>query len=150
MLAKKFKLTGKDVRFLLRKKQTIYGKGLVFVVYPQYPDREYNQRSLQIGTKVAKSSVKRNMVKRLFYEQLQKDLPVEKMLDGKFYKIFVYFHKSLPEELAKMLANADKSTINNRIIAQFHEHFISFPDLVCRFSEFSKTSVPQSRKKPIA
>ncbi|MBP6910412.1 hypothetical protein KBC03_02330 [Patescibacteria group bacterium] len=123
---------------------------MVFLVYPQYPDRAYNQRSLQVTTKIAKSSVKRNMIKRLFYQQLEKDLPVEKTLNENFYKIFVYFHKAMPEELAKLLANTDKNTIKNQIIAQFHEHFISFPDLVCRFSDFSKTSVQPSRRKPIA
>lgn len=121
---------------------------MVFVIYPQYQTKLYHQWSLQVSTKISKSSVKRNFIKRLFYEQLQKDLPIEKSLDGKYYKIFVYFHKSLLEELPKLLANDDKNAIKSQIKTHFHEHFTSFPTLVCRFSDSSKRSVPPSRKKP--
>jgi len=54
----------------------------------------------------------------------------------------------MPEELAKLLANSDKNAIKGEISAQFHEHFILFPDLVCRFSDSSRTSESQSRRKP--
>ena len=146
MLAKSFKLTGKDVRFLLRKKWLVYGKGMVFVVYEQYPDRQYNQWSLQVSTKISKSSVKRNMIKRLFFKQLEEDLPVKENIGGKYYKIFVYFHKLLPDILTKLLANAEKNTINSEIAAHFHEHFTTFPDLLCRYLDSSKTSDTPSRK----
>lgn len=36
MLARLHKLTGKDIRFMLRKKILLYGDGMVFVVYEQY------------------------------------------------------------------------------------------------------------------
>ena len=121
---------------------------MVFVVYPQYADRPYNQRSLQVSVKIAKSSVKRNMIKRLFFTQLQKDLPVENTLCGNYYKIFVYFHKAMPEELTKLLAKDDKNDIKMQITAQFHEHFTSFPDQLCRYLDSSKTSDTTSRKGP--
>lgn len=70
------------------------------------------------------------MIKRLFYKILAQDLPIEKPLGEGYYKIFVYFHKALPEVLAKLLANADKNTINSEITRCFHEHFTSFPDLL--------------------
>ncbi len=123
---------------------------MVFMVYPQYADRLYNQRSLQVTTKISKSSVKRNMIKRIFTEQLEKDLPLENSFDGTYYKVFVYFHKDMPDVLTKLLANTDKNTIKSEIRAQFHEHFRLFPQLVCRFSDTSKNSVTQSNARPRA
>lgn len=149
MLPKLQKLTWKDVRFLLRKRWLVYGKGMVFVVAPQYPGKAHNQRSLQVSTKISKSSVKRNMVKRVFYEQLATDLPLEKKIGTWYYKIFVYFHKNLLEELAKLLANGDKNTIKSQIKAHLHEHFTLFPDLLCRFSDSSNRSDMSSKRKPI-
>lgn len=149
MLAKSYKLTGKDVRFLLRKRGLVYGKGMAFAIYPQYAGKAYNQRSLQVSVKISKSSVDRNFIKRIFYDQLAKDLPVEQRLAEGYYKIFVYFHKSLPEELAKLLANADKNTIKSQIQAHFHEHFTLFPDLLCRFCDSSKRLATSSKRKPI-
>ena len=151
MLARLHKLTGKDIRFLLRKKILLYGEGMVFVAYEQYEQRAYNQRSLQVSTKISKSSVKRNMIKRLFFDQLVLDLPVSNSFDGKFYKIFVYFHKQTPDMLANLLANSDKTTIKTSIQSLFHSHFISFPNLLCRYSDLSKRSpAPFKRKAPVS
>lgn len=53
---------------------------MVFVIYPQYENRAYHQWSLQVSTKISKSAVHRNFIKRIFYEQLAQDLPVDKKI----------------------------------------------------------------------
>ena len=76
MPAKQKRLSGKEVQFLLRRGEKIYGKLLVFRIRKQYPNIQHNQRSIQIPVKLDKRASMRNLLKRkanLLFEEMWND-----------------------------------------------------------------------------
>lgn len=71
MIAKIFKCTGKEINYILKKRNAIFAKTFGFLWIPQYKNNTYNQRSIQIPVKISKSSVVRNSIKRAIFEFLQ-------------------------------------------------------------------------------
>lgn len=107
MLAKKQRLTGKDINYMLKKWKRVYGKVLIFRVIPQYANNKYNQRWFQIPIKVDKRAVMRNALKRKGYEMVN-DFWFDK---NKYYKIFVSTNKKHINPLVEHIATHKKTAI---------------------------------------
>jgi len=108
MLATKYRLTGKDIQFLLRKGKKIYWKTFVFIVFKQYPQRSYMQRSVQIPVKLDKRAVMRNLLKRtaknIFVKMSEKNsIPA--------CKVFIFVNKKSLEPFKDIIATHKKTDI---------------------------------------
>jgi len=93
MLAKKNRLTGVDVQYLLRKGKKIHGEHLIFVAIPQYANRAYHQLSIQIPVKVDKRSTVRNLFKRSALDIGRKI--IEDAHLRTYIKLFVFVNKQV-------------------------------------------------------
>lgn len=71
MLSKHHRLTTKEVNYILKKRQVISTPNLLFFWIPQYTNRNYNQFGIQLSTKLHKRSVKRNKLKRSYYNLIE-------------------------------------------------------------------------------
>ncbi len=103
MLAKKYKLTTKDINFLYKKQKFIAGKMFLFLVYPQYPNRLYNQFSINIPVKFSKKSTLRNKIKRILYDYLRKNKYFSYRFCWKFWKIFIFLNKKNIDNFEKII-----------------------------------------------
>ncbi|NOZ43594.1 MAG: hypothetical protein GXP45_00185 [bacterium] len=115
MLAKVFRLTGKDINYLTRRRQFI-NAGLFNVFYvKQYPNRKFNQISVNIPLKFDKRAVQRRIVKRAVLQIIEKGEWKEQRIKGEFYKIFIFLNKKKAPELAQKFASMDKKDKINYI-----------------------------------
>lgn len=77
MLARKYTLNTKECNYIQYKHDNIHVDDFVIFAINQYPNRRYDQHSIQLSTKFAKSSVHRHIVKRQFYaifQELSQDI----------------------------------------------------------------------------
>lgn len=112
MIKKKYKLTWKDINYLIRNKKVIYWKDFVFFVWNQYYNKKFNQISFQISVKLTKYANKRNYIKRFFFDYLDSKDIVNFKKNNKFIKIFVLINKKSIEKLKKHIETEDKNFIN--------------------------------------
>lgn len=124
MIAKIFKCTGKEINYILKKRNAIFAKTFGFLWIPQYKNNTYNQRSIQIPVKISKSSVVRNSIKRAIFEFLQEYTTFEFWKIR--YKTFIICNKQSLENLQKVLATADKKSIKKQLLELFMSDFQFF------------------------
>ena len=114
-LARTQRLTGKDVRYMVRKSKLVHGKVLTFFCIPQYPNRQYSQCSIHIPKKLHKSAVIRNKLKRAALSLLQEHYIATqkvKLTNSKsswsvhFQKIFIIVNKKYLPTLTEQLAQS--------------------------------------------
>jgi len=129
MLAKKYKLTRKDINFLFRKQKIIPWKYFSFFIWPQRPNRFYNQFSFQIPLKVTKSSVKRNFVKRVVYNFIKDNNLHLKKIWWNFYKIFIVTNKKTINKLKEIVGLNDKVEKKKHIVILLKKSFNSLKKL---------------------
>lgn len=108
MLAKPFRLTGKDINFLTRKRQFVPGWLFNFFYVKQYPNKQFNQISVNIPLKFDKRAVHRRIVKRAVIKSIEQKNFQEIKIKGQFYKLFVFLNKKMAPELAQKFASLDK------------------------------------------
>jgi ribonuclease P protein component len=115
MLKKSYRLTTKDVRYLLKKKN--YFVYDIFWAYyvSQYPNRLYNQFSLTIGLNISKSAIMRHFIKRQILTYIAKEQLYCKSFSGKWYKCFIIIHKAHIPTIQKLVANSDRNAIQKLI-----------------------------------
>lgn len=128
MLEKKYRLTRKDINFLFKKQKIIPWKYFSFFVWPQWPNRPYNQFSVQIPVKVSKSAVKRNYIKRIAYSFLRDSWLIFKKFWWGFYKIFIVTNKKSIDKL-KDLLNSKNIENKRKILIFLRESFTSLKKL---------------------
>ena len=126
MLAQKYRLQGKDVIFLSRKRQYFSAGLFGFFYRKQYPNNQFHQISLHITIKYSKKSTHRNILKRAIIEWIGQNNVVQKPIKGSFYKIFIVINKNKLEELSKKIANFDKKAIIKYIQSEFIRSWESF------------------------
>lgn len=68
MIAKKYKLTTKDVNYILSQRRYLRSGDFLIYNIPQYTNRLYNQFGIQLSSKLHKRSTKRNILKRSYYD----------------------------------------------------------------------------------
>lgn len=123
MLPKKQRLTIKEVNYILHKRTTISWPDLLFFVIPQYYNRPYHQRWIQLSTKLHKRSTKRNKVKRIFYDQIALTLNwitstvmQQSWIDRTSYvKTIALIHKTKLEERYSLLDTDQRASIQKKI-----------------------------------
>jgi hypothetical protein len=71
LLAKLFRLTGKDVNFLTRKRQFVSGGLFNFFYFKQYPNRPFNQISINIPLKFDKRATRRRQIKKIIIRKVE-------------------------------------------------------------------------------
>ncbi len=126
MLKKIYRLNGKDINFLFRKQNLISWKYFTFFYYKQYPNRKYNQFSLQLSTKLSKKAVVRNFIKRSIVDYINKKWYIKKRFWKNYYKIFIVFNKKYTLDLKERVETVEKKLIKKEIINNFDFSFNNF------------------------
>lgn len=74
MLAKKLRVSGKEVRFLTKKRQ-LFSRGLFMIFFvDQYPNRHFHQISFHIPIAISKRAVHRHQIKRILISAFEQSL----------------------------------------------------------------------------
>ncbi len=123
MLAKKYKLTRKDVNFIFRKQKVIPGKFFSFFVWPQRPNRKYNQFWFLPPVKLTKKATLRNFIKRIIYDRIRVNDLHLKPIDWKYRKIFIIFNKKTIQTLKPEIESIDKVLLKDKLIEFFENSF---------------------------
>lgn len=126
VLPKKQRLTARDVLFLSKKRQFLPAGFFGFFYVKQYTNLEYNQFSIHVSIKYAKSSVVRNQMKRAVFAYLQNNDRTHKKLGKSYYKIFIIVNKARVAELQKYFANIAQKDIFISVQKLFEQNFIYF------------------------
>ncbi len=108
MLAKKHRLTWKDVLFMTRKRQYLSQGLFGFFYIRQYPGIKYNQISSHVTIKLSKKAVMRHMVKRAIMQDIQKHNLIKMPINDVFYKVFIVVSKVRVWEIIQKIANFSK------------------------------------------
>lgn len=126
MLPSNHRLRTKDVSRLLWRAQTekIVAYPFVYFVGKQRVPAPL-QWGVQISNKFSKSSVKRHILKRCFYDAIQKN-KVLSDVQQKWYYIMAIPHKKRQEDLTQHLATSSKTTIVSLIEQQYTLSLSSF------------------------
>lgn len=126
MLPKKQRLTARDVLFLSKRRQFLPAGFFGFFYFKQYTNLAYNQFSIHISIKYAKSSVIRNQMKRAVFTYLQNEDWTHKKLGKEYYKVFIIVNKARVPELQKYFANIAQKDIFISAQKLFEQNFIYF------------------------
>lgn len=79
---------------------------------PQYPNRQYNQISVNVGLGVSKSAVQRHLIKRFIMRYVADHKLQHKPFGSTYYKCFVMIHKAQMPVVQKLIASMDKKSIH--------------------------------------
>lgn len=122
MIKKGFRLKGKDINYLVKKRN--YFTYEIFGVYyvPQYPNRQYNQFSVNIGLWVSKSAVMRHFIKRIVMRYVSEQKLQEKKFGSWYYKCFVMVHKAQMPAVQKLIATMERKAIQGVV----HDKAVQF------------------------
>lgn len=129
MLKKRNRLTSKDINFLFKKQNIVQWKFFSFFYFLQYPNKKYNQFSIQISLKFSKKAILRTMIKRIIYNNIREKNYILSTFNWKFYKIFVITNKTTNDFLKKIVETRDKKHIKEEIKNMFE---ISFKNLLTK------------------
>ncbi len=123
MLKQEYRLTTRDVRYLVKKRNYFVHDMLGMYYVPQYPNRQYNQFSVTIGVNVSKSAVMRHFLKRVVMRYVAEHNLIEKQFRQWYYKCFLMIHKPQIPVLQKLIANSDRKAIQRVLEAKLDVFF---------------------------
>ena len=103
MIQKKFRLKGKDINYIFRKQQIIVAVSFSIFWIPQYKFLNYNQWAINIPLKFSKKSSYRNLLKRIFYDFVDKNELLTYPFEGGFKRFFVTLNKRWIAKFVKLL-----------------------------------------------
>jgi ribonuclease P protein component len=106
MIAKKHKLTTKEVNYLMRRKQSVYVDGYKILRCDQYTNNPYHQTGIQVSGKVHKHAVQRNIIRRAFYAAREDQ--IDKAIHNHYYKIFIIIHPEHCELINRVICYESK------------------------------------------
>jgi len=121
VLAKKLRLTGKDVIFITRKRQYQNQELFGFFYIKQYPNIKFNQISSHVTIKLSKRAVVRHMIKRAIMQSIQDNNLAKLPIHDVFYKIFIVLSKDRIWEIDKKIANFTKKDTIKYIQDEFEK-----------------------------
>lgn len=130
MLKKIHRLRGKDVSYIIRKKNYKVTGSLWFFWIAQYPQRLYNQFSVAIPVSVSKKAVTRHMIKRIVLDYVRTYNFVHEPLHGSYWKIFVTIPKSTLPIRQKIVASTSRKDISSAVQTICKTSFTSFFSLL--------------------
>ena len=118
MLAKKLRVSGKEVRFLTKKRQ-LFSQGLFMIFFvEQYPNRHFHLA-------ISKRAVHRHQVKRILIAAFEQS--VQKLGAGpQFYKCFVSLNKHRLEPLIALVQQKSTAQLKDYLTKQRESVFSSF------------------------
>lgn len=119
MLPSIWRLRTRSVMRMFARPQTqkIPAYPFVYFVAKAYPVGKAPQWGIQVANKISKSSVRRHMVKRAFYDAVSRSgLIMNTALQG--YSIMAVPQKTWVDELTQLLATGDKRSIVQWVSAQ--------------------------------
>ena len=125
MLPQSQRLNGKDVMYLVKKRNLRHGANFSIYRQAQYNRNKSRQVSSHITPRIAKSSVTRHAIKRATMRYIAGWL---KGKTGTPQKVFIMINKTKQEEIAQRLASMDKRSIPSFImtcIEKDRQRFIS-------------------------
>ncbi|MFA5747850.1 MAG: hypothetical protein WC872_01930 [Candidatus Absconditabacterales bacterium] len=126
MLAKKYRLKGKDVIFLSKKRQYFYSDLFGFFYSNQYPNLNFNQISFHVSIKLSKKSSHRNIIKRAVMNYIRENNISKTLINQKFRKFFINLNKNKIPQFQKSIEKFDKKAINQYTISAFKKSFSNF------------------------
>ena len=125
MLAKKLRVSGKEVRFLTKKRQ-LFSHGLFIIFFvDQYPNRQFHQISFHIPIAISKRAVHRHQIKRILISSFEQSLQQYGPWN-QFYKCFVSLNKNKLEPLITLLQEKSISELKVYLTKQRESAFRSF------------------------
>lgn len=123
MIPKFKKLNRKEINFLIKKQNIVFGKNFSFFFFSQYSNKKYNQISFQTTVKLSKKAVIRNNIKRILYNIIKSKNIANETFNNKHYKIFVIINKKNIEILQKLLETKNKKLILSEVNKIFLNDF---------------------------
>ncbi len=125
MLAKQHRLTSKEVNYILKKRQVISTPNLLFFRIPQYTNRNYNQFWIQLSTKMHKRAVKRNKLKRSYYDLIKemKFITTKTWKTQQYIKTIALPHKNGVEERNAQLSGKQWDEITLKLKSSLSKLF---------------------------
>ncbi len=111
MLSKEFRLTWKDINFLVKKRQYVSAWSFSFFYFKQYHNLGYNQISVNVPLKFSKKAVFRHQIKRFVIDYVQKNNLDKLKINNSYYKIFIMINKASVSFLQKEIEKLDKKDI---------------------------------------
>lgn len=126
MLKRIFRLKGKDVNFLVKKRKYFATRHFWFFYFYQYPNLKFNQISVSVPLKYSKKAVKRVFFKRKIINYIQENNLEKNPINNKYYKIFVILNKKNIWELKSQIEKFDKRELNQYILKEFKDSFLKF------------------------
>lgn len=122
---RKQRLKGKEVRFLLRKRQVFVQGYFVFYFFPQYPNIQHHQVSFQIPLLFSKKAVLRNQLKRSLLQQINPQW-MEQKIAGRYYKVFITLNKKKITAILPQFNQLPFSQLLSHLNGDFQHTFSSF------------------------
>ncbi len=106
MIPKRYKLTTKEVNYILsQRKYMRLGNFLIYNI-PQYPNRHYNQFAIQLSSKLHKRSTKRNTLKRAYYDMILTQWLIDKKNKfGRFAKYIILIDKNKISDISNIISS---------------------------------------------
>lgn len=123
MIKNYYKLTWKDINYIMKKRNMLPCSVFSVLKVPQYSNRDYNQFSIQISTKISKHATKRNFLKRLFFDFIKENNYLQKQSNWNYYKYFFVTNKNSIEKLKDTIELKDKNNIKIIINSFFQATF---------------------------
>lgn len=123
MIAKRYRLSSKDITYILRKGQKIHTPWFSIFAIPQYSSNAYHQVSPQISTKVHKRSTVRNPIRRALIDGFSWELKKIHLPYGKF---LILPNKQQETKRIKAIASTAKKDIYQTIIHRIQEDLYMF------------------------
>lgn len=117
MIKKQYRLTSKEVNYILKKRQVFATSDFLFFRIPQYTNRPYNQFALQLSAKTHKRAVRRNKMRRLFYDIIEKNNLISKKNEKTqwYIKTIALPHKTKIEEIHSILDEKNREFLAKRL-----------------------------------
>lgn len=125
VLKKTQRLKGKEVRFLLKKRNVFYSGIFVFYYYSQYPAISHHQLSLHVPLLISKKAVSRHRIKRACLAKLPPNF-LQTAITGKYYKVFITFNKKQLSQQFPQSTQFSASLLAEKVSTLFQNSFTSF------------------------
>lgn len=135
VLSKTYRLKGKEVNFLSKKRQYFWAGLFGFFYRKQYPQIPHHQISFHVTIKYSKRATERNIIKRAIIQYIQEKDTVYAPIGWYRYKIFVVLNKSKVADIQQKIANLDKKGIIEYIKKEFSSSRWAFTSRIARTSD---------------
>ncbi len=123
MLAKKFRLTGKDVQYIVKQRSVYYTSHYAFFWIKQYPNKQFNQISVTLPRLLYRSAVARHWLKKRLCGHIQSTCDTNLMIWRSFKKVYVSTNKKKVTEITKNNTIPDADYLQ-KCFVQEREQFI--------------------------